>query len=231
MGKNDAHDFENVVSLHGWRERQTRPEPKKEEPTIIPETPPEDTRHPIDRYCDYLLEHADISPIERQRLATAIADLLRILPHVDQDVIEGVREEMTGELVDLSPDLAESNDAVRKVVPRTVSKWEHALWAKSTETLIPGFDLNIADDAFFVWLSEDPGKGISFLPKAKPRDILSVPHWLDQGELFFFIVLRMFRQQHEKNERIREEAEQARQRRYLEWQSQPLWYRLTNKAP
>ena len=133
----------------------------------------------LEDYLEFLLERGSICEAEHTTMRAALAPLLVRYP--DLCTIEEVRRNISE---------AGSVDALQRD--------ESARWQSCSQ--IPGFDLKPALDLFFVTKSSDPERVVvGFTPEidAALADLRYVPPSLKDGHLFFWIILRMCRRQHE----------------------------------
>lgn len=144
-------------------------------------------KHSLYLYLRMLMGKKLISQTEFDRVIMAVQPLMQLFPQVDDEIIRGVRAEFSG------------ND---KPVKDEIAEQEERLWRNAAgRSLIPGFDLEESRKHFTM-----PNARVHFLRSefARPVKEPDVPYELLQGEQFFFILVRMFRRQYEKN--IAEEA-------------------------
>ena len=195
-GKNK--DKDNVVNFVP-RKQGTRSDyslSSVEKTTIKPVATPiteELGRDPIMSYLGKLPRKrsnrgALISWTEHAKIITAIEPLRRLLQFVDIDTI-----------LDVMNEYAEDP----KPTVRAVAKMEESLWQNAEiaeEGLIPRFDFRAAH-AHFKVAPEQRKNRVLFLKDefARPVEPPEVPMELVKGEMYFFIVLRMYRRQYEKD--------------------------------
>ena len=140
--------------------------------------------HSLNPYIRMLRDKGVISKEEFEKLMLAVSPLMEIIPTVESDIVQAVRAEFAG------------ND---KPVKDEIADMEEKLWRDAAvigQSLIPGFNLERSRQHF-----TEPSRRIFFLRPELVRPVKEsdVPYDLLQGEMFFFIVLRMFRRQYEKN--------------------------------
>lgn len=129
-----------------------------------------------------------ISWQEYVNICQAIQPLQILLPYVDTDTVLDV--------------MAEYNEDPKPTIGQ-IAKKEEALWldaAVREEPLIPHFDFRSAHANFKV-PPEQRTMRVVFIKDefARPVEPPEVPLKLVKGEMYFFIVLRMYRKQYEKD--------------------------------
>lgn len=202
----------DVVNLAEWkrnRDAPARPEARVMNPPRVIEHDPE--KPLVVAYIDDLLEYGDLTPIERRRLGEALLPLNDIVGPLEGNTIAMVRREMD-----------EPNPP-----PQELSEAEMRLWDEAHESPIPGFDHNLACGNFIITLEEDPEQAVHFFPGCKQEVKPYVPHWLRKAQLFFYIVLRMYRYQYDVNAVIA--AEQTRTQQ--DWRNHNWVWRLFHRRP
>ncbi|MEK7512373.1 MAG: hypothetical protein AAB575_05180 [Patescibacteria group bacterium] len=167
---------------------------EKKTKTLVPTPVAEEPRRdPILSYLGKLPRKrpgrdALISWQEHAKICRATEPLRTLLPFVDTDTVLDVMNEYT------EPPKPTANQLAKK---------EEALWMNAIieeEELIPRFDFMTAHVNFKV-SPEQRTNRVLFLKDefAKPVEPPEVPLKLVKGEMYFFIVLRMYRKQHEKD--------------------------------
>lgn len=125
---------------------------------------------------------------EYAKILSAIKPLQLLLPYVDTDTVLDVMEEY--------------NEDPKPTVSR-IAKNEEALWldaAVREEPLIPHFDFRTAHANFKVPPEQRTSRVVFIKDEfARPVEPPEVPLKLVKGERYFFIVLRMYRRQYEKD--------------------------------
>lgn len=129
-----------------------------------------------------------ISLLEYTKICQAIQPLQVLLPFIDQDTVMEVMDEY-------------SEDP--KPTARQISLDEEKRWLKSSEDneeLISHFSFEEAHSHFTV-APEQRIRRVIFLKKEYERPVESpaIPYKLINGEKYFFLVLRMYRYQYEKD--------------------------------
>jgi hypothetical protein len=146
--------------------------------------------HAAMRYLRMLLENDHVSRLEGSLVERAIAPLVEHIPNLTIDDVEAVRAEFGLD---------------KKATKNDIARQEEALWLKSpTRNLckLPGFDF---DKAHALFMTDDPSHFHHSLLPFESDDIMEeqapdgpyVPYHLRSGELFFFVILRMFRKRFE----------------------------------
>ncbi|NQT49652.1 hypothetical protein HQ571_03080 [Candidatus Kuenenbacteria bacterium] len=150
-------------------------------------------------------------------LRQAIKQLLLLFPIMD--TIEMVRCEFDAKLLP---------GGAPKPLKRNIAEEERTLWETTRITgnrLIPGFDLDKALSHFTVPVDERKKRVFFLKPEHKiDMNTPAVPYEQAQAEVFFWLIVRMFRYQHEINS-----AERKKQR-MLERRHQELVTLLTAKV-
>jgi len=117
-------------------------------------------------------KHARISPLEYATLEKALCQLKQLLPEPAPETIRKVREQ------------------IKDQSKETVAENEKLLWAQPDQPICE-FDFHAAYQNF---LADIPAEKIIFM---KPEYSLPLPRHvpknLENGEIYFFIILRMFR--------------------------------------
>jgi len=147
------------------------------------------SREVFDGYLDLLLTHDIISWHEGAKLNKAVAPLIVLVPKLTEEMKEAVRSEF-----------AKDNQPTKY----GIADDERGLWKKAARegrSLIPGFDLKASRKHFKVTDDRHARQTVRPLrpewkPDARMSKIPYVPSHLRQGEVFFFIILRMFRRQY-----------------------------------
>jgi hypothetical protein len=195
-GKNK--DGDNVVKLVP-KKQGSRPdyslsptEKKAKKPAVAPIVD-KSPRDPIMSYLGKLPRKrpdrgALISWNEYNKIIAAIEPLRSLLPFVDADTVLEIIDEYDGD---------------PKPTVRAVAKMEESLWLNveiAEEELIPHFNFKAAHVHFKV-APEQRKNRVLFLKNEfkRPIEPPSVPLQLVKGEMYFFIVLRMYRKQYEKD--------------------------------
>ncbi len=143
--------------------------------------------HLLDTYIDMLLREKLVSPREHNRLYRALQPLMDMFPDLEYEIIKSVRAEFKESHQPTKYDIADEEQAL----------WSRA--AVSGQSLIQGFDLESAHAQFTLPRNERPQKVFFLRPEFKkevPEE--DVPFVLFKGEVFFFIILRMFRRHFDK---------------------------------
>jgi hypothetical protein len=145
------------------------------------EQPAEAPAHPVEAYARMLKKEGFVSEREYEQLALAIAPLLRLVPDLPQAAVAAIRKEMGR---------PENNKHVLR--DKEESFWKAALGRNLAP--IPGFDLNASLACFRVRPEEDKDRTVVFLRPEHRRSIPPyVPPSLRMGDVFFYVILRMFR--------------------------------------
>lgn len=154
------------------------------EPTANVATPV----HAVVAYLDMLQEESFISVDERDKLESAFRPLMRRYPYVRPAAVRAVRKEMGR---------PENNKYVLR--DKEENFWRNV--RRRGEVPIPEFSPEDALTAFRVTPDSDPNRTVVFLrPEyAKPLSPY-VPPSYRMGEVFFYVILRMFRRHLEKYE-------------------------------
>lgn len=147
------------------------------------------SRTVFDAYLDLLLTHNIISWHEGAKINKAVAPLIDLIPNLSDATKEAVRAEF-------SKDHQPTKYGIAKDEKRL---WKNA--AREGRSLIPGFDLRASHKHFKVADARYAEQTVRPLrPHLKPNvrkpKTPYVPSHLYQGEVFFFIILRMFRRQY-----------------------------------
>ena len=143
-------------------------------------------------YLGFLLDRQIISWQEGAKLRKAVAPLLKLIPNLSEETKEEVRAEFDEDPKPTKYGIASRESGV----------WEDA--ARMSRILIPGFDLERAHRHFKVADPKYFSRAVrpmrpQWRSRVTPPKEPYVPPHLHQGEVFFFIVLRMFRMQLRKN--------------------------------
>ncbi|MBI5077390.1 hypothetical protein HZB94_03335 [Candidatus Falkowbacteria bacterium] len=149
---------------------------------------PADERHIITAFIeDALLDPKDqvLSQEEGRRLRQAVAPLIAMFPVVDREIIDEVRNEYRPP----------------KPPPGVTVNKEQRYWEAAEKigfSPIPVFDLKQARACFLSATDKRPKRMLFFKPELR-REIeeYPVPYHFRFGEMFFFIILRMFRQNYQ----------------------------------
>lgn len=143
--------------------------------------------HILDTYIDTLTREKLISPKERLKLYEAITPLLEMFPDLPIEIIRSVRNEFSEDPKPTKYEIADE---------------ERELWKKATAkgiTLIDGFNVVKAKNCFTVPKEKQPRKVLFLRPEYERKvPIDDVPYALFKGEVFFYIILRMFRRYFEQ---------------------------------
>lgn len=149
------------------------------------------TRHTIPGYLDFLEYPNDgkepiISAVESRLLREIFinSNLPDLVPKVSTEMIKTVRMEMT---------------EAREGSPYEVAIQEEKLWDYGRHSMIPEFDCMTNHARFLVSEADEENNGVRFLPGTKPLadERMIVPNWLNAGEKFFWVILRIFRYQYD----------------------------------
>lgn len=157
---------------------------KEEEPAALA-----DERHIIIAFIEDALRDPKeplISEEENQRLRKAVASLIAMFPVVNRKIFDDTRDEYREK---------------PKPPPGTIANKERRYWeaAKSINfSPIPMFDMEQARACFIPPLEKRPKRVLFFKPELR-REVeeYPIPYRLRYGEMFFFIILRMFRRQYQ----------------------------------
>lgn len=142
----------------------------------------------VDSYLTMLCSRKLLCSHELRVLQAALQPLKELMPVVQAGIIERVRGEMAAP--------RQNKYTVRR---DELKRWT---WRRGNRcrTLIPGFDFARAYQHFLVTIDEDPDGTIRFLRPTDHKPLgRYVPPSLRMAEVFFFVVLRMYRYQHEKD--------------------------------
>lgn len=147
----------------------------------VPKSRTTPASHPVEGYIDMLQEEGFVSSAEHGRLKTAFAGLIRTYPTMRAAAVNAIRKEMGR---------PENNKYV-------LSDKEEGYWKKASargQAPIPGFDLDEALSRFTVTPEEDPNRTVVFLRKEYEAPVAPyVPPSFRMGEIFVYVILRMFR--------------------------------------
>ena len=138
-----------------------------------PSPPPEEPKHPLDAYLAYLTEKGHVSAREAQAIAAALKPWRA--RYSGLPTVERVRDELRADGVTV--------DALRRD--------EMAAW--DNETRFPWFDLGLALDSFRAARSRLDQHLVFLSDAARVAQPPYVDPDLQNGELFFWIILRMYR--------------------------------------
>ena len=145
--------------------------------------------HVVTAYLDMLVEEGFVSSVEHERLVAAFAGLTEQFSTIKSAAVDAVRKEMGR---------PENNKYVLKDKEEVF--WRAAL--KKGKEPIPGFRIDEVRSHFLVTPETDPDKTVVFLrPEYQTRIRPYVPPSLRMGEVFFYVVLRMFRTHVQKSRR------------------------------
>jgi len=150
----------------------------------------------LQQYLHILRSRQLLSALELKRIKLSLSGLREIIPHLDPYFIRKVLRETRKE--------TETLDAIRDK--------EKAIWEKAVEKqvrVIPGFDFKAVYQDFLVSPESDPHHTVAFLRPEYQRPLPDyVPPSLCMAEIYFFILLRMFRYQHGNSEQAPSQAEE-----------------------
>jgi hypothetical protein len=145
--------------------------------------------HAVQAYLEMLRDESFISIDEFSRLEKAFRPLMKRYPYVRPAAIREVRNEMGR---------PENNKYVLRDKEETF--WRNV--RRKGEVPIPEFSPEEAVRLFHVTPDSDPNNTVVFLRPEYAKPISSyVPPSYRMGEVFFFVILRMFRRHLEKYER------------------------------
>jgi hypothetical protein len=137
--------------------------------------------HPVEGYIDMLKDEGFVSSAEHGCLRSAFAGLIRTYPTMRASAVNAIRKEMGR---------PENNKYV-------LFDKEEGYWKKARargQAPIPGFELEEALSRFTVTPEEDPNRTVVFLRKEFETPVAPyVPPSLRMGEIFVYVILRMFR--------------------------------------
>jgi len=151
--------------------------------------PAETPVHAVLAYLDMLKEESFISADERGKLERAFAPLMSRYPYVRPAAVRAVRKEMGR---------PENNKYVLRDKEETF--WRNV--RKRGEVPIPEFSPEEALTTFTVTPDSDPNHTVVFLRPEYAKPVSPyVPPSYRMGEVFFYVILRMFRRHLEKYER------------------------------
>jgi len=137
--------------------------------------------HPVVAYIAMLVQEEHITLREKELLDTALAPLMVLHPDLSAGSVESVRKEM-GRPGNSRHSLHEKEEAF----------WRSSL--RAGRQPLPGFDVQLASRTFRVTQENDPGKTVVFLrPEYRHPIPPYVPPAYRLGEVFFWVILRMFR--------------------------------------
>ena len=135
----------------------------------------------VESYLGMLCEEGFVSDFERERLQTALSGLLKCYPDVSAAAVRAVRNEMAR---------PENNKYILR--DKEARFWEQA--RKRGHAPIPGYGIEDGLEYFLVNPEDDPGRTVVFLrPEYEHPVEPYVPSCLRMGEVFYHVVLRMFR--------------------------------------
>ncbi len=154
-----------------------------------PSKPLETPVHAVLAYLDMLREESFISEDERSKLEGAFAPLVSRYPYVRPAAVRAVRKEMGR---------PENNKYVLR--DKEENFWLNV--RRRGEAPIPEFSPEEALKAFRVTPDSDPNNTVVFLRPEYAKPVSPyVPPSYRMGEVFFYVILRMFRRHFEKYER------------------------------
>ena len=137
--------------------------------------------HAIESYLGMLCEEGFVSAFERERLQAALSGLLKLYPDVSASAVRSVRNEMA------RPD---NNKYVLR--DKEARFWGQA--RKRGHAPIPGYRIEDGLEYFMVNPEDDPGRTVVFLRPEYEHPVEPYgPSCLYMGEVFYHVVLRMFR--------------------------------------
>jgi hypothetical protein len=139
------------------------------------------SQHAAVAYVAMLLREEHISPRERELLDGALSPLVELFPDLTAGAVESVRKEM-----------GRPGNSKHSLHEKEESFWRSAL--RAGRQPLPGFDVLHAAKVFRVTPESDPGKTVVFLrPEYRHPVAPYVPPAHRMAEVFFWIILRMFR--------------------------------------
>lgn len=145
--------------------------------------------HAVQAYLEMLRDEAFISDDEFAKLANVFEPLMSKYPYVRPAAIREVRNEMGR---------PENNKYVLR--DKEENFWNNV--RRRGEVPIPGFSPEDAVRSFQVTPDSDPNRTVVFLRPEYAKPVTPyVPPSYRMGEVFFFVILRMFRRHLEKYER------------------------------
>jgi len=138
-------------------------------------------KHPVTAYVDMLKTEGFITPLEHEKLTLALAGLVEAFPKIKRGAVNAIRREMGR---------PENNKYV--LCDKEKGWWKLA--KKKGIVPIPRFDIDKALSNFLVTWREDPDRTVVFLRPEHEQPVPPyIPPSLRMSEVFFYVVLRMFR--------------------------------------
>jgi hypothetical protein len=146
--------------------------------------------HAVQAYLEMLRDEEFVSLAEYEKLQEAFTPLMRKYPYVRPAAVRAVRNEMGR---------PENNKYVLRDKEETF--WKNVR-RRGAEVPIPGFAPEELLQRFHVTPHTDPDQTVVFLrPEFEKPVSPYIPPSLRMGEVFFYVVLRIFRRHLERYER------------------------------